>query len=113
MTIYVIMPDELFNSPIPDLVKGQMAYPENYLVKDCIWGVPKQLTDNRWICDARFRSYYNYKTNESDAEVIGISNNSTNRELYDAEIEQWQQFLGEENLLTEEQICKLDYIEQH
>lgn len=99
--MYVILTEQLFNSEIPDLVKNQMGYPENYLVKDCIFGIPLQLEDNRWLCDARFRSYYDYKCNDSDINVIGISNNSTNRELLSSEIEQWKQFIGEENIFTD------------
>ena len=95
--IYVILSEELFNSPIPDSIKAYMEYPENYLVKDCIFGTPQQLTDGRWLCDARFRSYYNYSANGTD--IIGISNNCTNRELYPQEVEQWKQILGEDNVI--------------
>jgi len=118
MTTYVILPEQLFNSPIPDNIKSYMGYPENYLVKDCIFSsqenpelprTPAQLEDGRWVCDGRFRSYYNYKCNETDANVIGISNNSTNRELYQSEIDQWRQILGEENVF--EDISNLKYKE--
>ena len=97
--IYVIIPEQLFNSPIPDFIKVDMRYPENYLVKDCIFGTPQQLEDGRWLCDARFRSYYNYSANGTD--IIGISNNCTNRELYPQEVEQWKQMLGEENVIDD------------
>jgi len=99
MTVYVILQDELFNSHIPDFVKYQMEYPENYLVRDCIFGEPKQLEDGRWLCDARFRSYYYDKPNGVD--ILGISNNCTNRHLHDEEIEQWKQIIGVENVITD------------
>jgi len=96
---YVILPEELFNSPIPDFIKVDMRYPENYLVKDCIFGTPQQLEDGRWLCDARFRSYYNYSANGVD--IIGISNNCTNRELFPQEVEQWKQTIGAENVIED------------
>lgn len=99
ITYYVILPEEMFNAPIPDMVKEQMLYPENYIVKDCIFGIPEQLENGKWLCDARFRSYYNYKANENDLDVIGISNNSTNRFLNDDEVAQWKAFIGEENII--------------
>jgi len=108
---YAILNKEQFEANIPDFVKDYMGYPENYPLKDCIYGTPRELANGNWLVDCRFRSYYNYKCNESDLDVIGISNNCTYRELYQVEIDNWKQWIGEENVIMD--IETLEYVENN
>lgn len=98
--IYVILTEEQFNSSLPDELKFYMGYPENHIVRDCLYGTPRQLSDGRWLCDARFRTYYKQSANGLD--IIGISNNCTEREiLYQFEIDMWVYNIGDENVITD------------
>ena len=110
MIYYAIITPEQYEANIPDFVKAYMEYPESYPLKDCIFGTPQQITNGNWVVDCRFRTYYNYKCNESDLNVIGISNNCTKRYLTEQEVEQWRQWVGSDNVITD--IENLEYEQQ-
>ncbi len=92
---YTILTEEQLNTPIPDIIRDYMEYDKNYLLKEVIFGYPKELKEGGWLCDCLLRSK-DY-----------IENNCCNRLLMPEEVEMWKQFVG--NIFTD--ISELEYKE--
>ena len=87
MRYYTILTDEQLNTPIPDMIKNYMEYDRNYLLKEVIFGHPKELKEDGWLCECLLRSK-DY-----------IENNCCNRLLIPEEVDMWRQFVG--NIFTD------------